>query len=260
MKTKRILPYLGGAMIIVLGLTGIAAAKITYNEELEVNNTGRFDSVYVGKQDVGGVTFFNGTIVNSTTTSGANNPVTFGDNVRIDGTLFRTEAGGSNPLKVDDTVIPQSDNTHSLGSATNQFKDGYFSGTLNAPGVVASLGESSGISSTTTTASGSNYDTLTEKEVTVSGNSTLFCNFTGYFSNDTDGMTARIYLLVDDQLVNQSVRVGTSAQAGHSFTLATSNLVNVEAGTHTVKIGWNTSDSTISTANNYALDVLEIKQ
>jgi hypothetical protein len=63
------------------------AATITYNEDLTVNGTGRFNSVYIGKQDVGGVTFFNGTIVNSTTTGGVDNPVTFGDNVRIDGEI-----------------------------------------------------------------------------------------------------------------------------------------------------------------------------
>ena len=41
------------------------------------------DSLKVGSQGVGGVTFFNGTIVNSTTDSNNNdNPVAFGDNVR----------------------------------------------------------------------------------------------------------------------------------------------------------------------------------
>ncbi len=65
------------------------ASSITYNEELVVNNTGRFNSVYIGKQGTGGVTFFNGTIVNSTTNDGVDNPVTFGDNVRIDGRVFR---------------------------------------------------------------------------------------------------------------------------------------------------------------------------
>jgi hypothetical protein len=71
------------------------AQTITYNEELVVNDTARFDSVYIGKQDVGGVTFFNGTIVNNTTTDDVDNPVTFGDNVRIDGILFRSDKEGS---------------------------------------------------------------------------------------------------------------------------------------------------------------------
>jgi len=123
-----------------LALVGIASAStvdtlqpastITYNEEVVVNDTIRVDSAYIGKQDVGGVTFFNGTIVNSTTTDGVDNPVTFGDDVRIDGEIYRTQKG-DDPLKISDTVIPTMDNTNDLGSSANQWKDGYFAGTLN---------------------------------------------------------------------------------------------------------------------------------
>ncbi|MFC1687284.1 hypothetical protein ACFL0L_01800 [Patescibacteria group bacterium] len=65
------------------------------------------DSLRVGAQGVGGVTFFNGTIVNETTTNGVGNPVAFGDNVRIDGTLYRgaTEGAGDNyPVKLNDDL------------------------------------------------------------------------------------------------------------------------------------------------------------
>jgi hypothetical protein len=107
------------------------ASTITYNEDLTVNGTGRFDSVYIGKQDEGGVTFFNGTIVNSTIGEDeADNPVTFGDNVRIDGELFRTEAGGDNPIKLADTLKPQTTATYDLGTTDNQFRNAYFSGTV----------------------------------------------------------------------------------------------------------------------------------
>lgn len=61
----------------------------------------------VGSQGVGGVTYFNGTIINETTNSGANNPVTFGDNVRIDGTIYRgidEGPGDDSPLKLNDDV------------------------------------------------------------------------------------------------------------------------------------------------------------
>jgi len=68
-----------------------------------------FDSIRVGAQGVGGVTFFNGTIINETTTSsGADIPVTFGDNVRIDGTLYRgTTAGPGDdfPIKLNDDIL-----------------------------------------------------------------------------------------------------------------------------------------------------------
>ncbi len=99
------------------------ASTITYNEELVVNATGRFDSVYIGKQGVGGVTFFNGTIINATTTDdGSGNPVAFGDDVRIDGTLFRTEVGGDNPLKLADTIRPETTNMYDLGTEANVFR------------------------------------------------------------------------------------------------------------------------------------------
>ena len=104
---------------VVVGLASAAstsdlqpAATITYNEELVVNNTGRFDSIYIGKQGTGGVTFFNGTIINSTTSSdgaaGAEvgNPITIGDDVRIDGAIWRSTAndGGTSPVKIYDDM------------------------------------------------------------------------------------------------------------------------------------------------------------
>lgn len=107
------------------------ASTITYNEQLVVNNTGRFNSVYIGKQGMGGVTFFNGTIINRTTGTGnSDNPVTFGDNVRIDGELFRTEIGGNNPIKIADTLRPQTTATYDLGTEANQFRNAYFSGNV----------------------------------------------------------------------------------------------------------------------------------
>lgn len=56
---------------------------------------GVFSSLTVGSQGSGGVTFFNGTIVNATTDNGLGNPVTFGDDVRIDGRVWRGGASGS---------------------------------------------------------------------------------------------------------------------------------------------------------------------
>ncbi|MDD5040199.1 MAG: hypothetical protein PHY34_03535 [Patescibacteria group bacterium] len=53
-------------------------------------------SLKVGGQGSGGVTQFNGTILNSTTgTGGVDNPVTFGDNVRIDGRVYRGATAGA---------------------------------------------------------------------------------------------------------------------------------------------------------------------
>ena len=126
------------------------ASVITYNEELVVNHTGRFNSVYIGKQGVGGVTFFNGTIVNSTKgTNNSNNPVTFGDDVRIDGQIYRTEVGGSNNLKLADSIQPQTTNTYSLGTSALRMKDGYFAGTLTTATLAASALSGTGIVNST---------------------------------------------------------------------------------------------------------------
>ncbi|MBU1178035.1 hypothetical protein KJ903_02345, partial [Patescibacteria group bacterium] len=64
------------------------ASTITYSETVVV------PSIRIGSQGTGGVTYFNGSIVNSTTGSGGvDNPVTFGDNVRIDGGIQRGTSG-----------------------------------------------------------------------------------------------------------------------------------------------------------------------
>lgn len=84
------------------------ASDVVYDENLIVNGTGIFDSVRIGKQGVGGVTFFNGTIVNETTNEAdEGNPVTFGDDVRIDGAIHRGETAGPGDgmqIKLNDDV------------------------------------------------------------------------------------------------------------------------------------------------------------
>lgn len=108
------------------------------HEELQVLGTARAYSIRVGAQGYGGVTFFNGTIINETTdtNTGAEMPVTFGDDVRIDGELFRTEVGGDHPIKLSDTIRPQTTATYDLGSSSNEFRHGYFSGNLTVGGLV----------------------------------------------------------------------------------------------------------------------------
>ncbi|MBU1119485.1 hypothetical protein KKH43_06410, partial [Patescibacteria group bacterium] len=99
-------------------------------------NTGRFDSVYIGKQGTGGVTFFNGTIVNSTTNDGVDNPVTFGDNVRIDGEIWRGEQSGPFAgADAKDMPVKVNDDLNVAGKAT-------ISGTLSNPTVDAKANKS----------------------------------------------------------------------------------------------------------------------
>ena len=88
---------------------GVVFAATDWDDDNIFNGTVNWfkNGVRIGQQDSGGVTFFNGTIVNETTTDDVDNPVTFGDNVRIDGELWRGEASGpgdSMPVKVNDDI------------------------------------------------------------------------------------------------------------------------------------------------------------
>lgn len=78
-------------------------AEKIIDEKLIVNGSGYFNSINIGTPAEGGVTYFNGTIVNI----GVDTPVTFGDDIRIDGALWRGKNSGSGdsmPLKINDDV------------------------------------------------------------------------------------------------------------------------------------------------------------
>ena len=89
----------------------------------DVDGTLMVDSLKVGAQDSGGVTFFNGTILNNTTgTGGADNPVTFGDNVRIDGRVYRGATAGAGlsdnmPFIINDDLQVVGDITYNNSSS-----------------------------------------------------------------------------------------------------------------------------------------------
>ena len=89
------------------------ASAHVIDEELQVLGTARVYSLRVGAQGYGGVTYFDGTIINSTTSTVAEaeveNPVTFGDDVRIDGRVWRgasagPEDDGSTPFVINDNL------------------------------------------------------------------------------------------------------------------------------------------------------------
>jgi hypothetical protein len=109
------------ALVIVVSILitgGIVYAASTRNitttlggktgDAFDLDGTLMVDSLKVGAQGVGGVTFFNGTIINDTKTStGGDNPVAFGDNVRIDGRVYRGALAGitdSQPFIVNDNM------------------------------------------------------------------------------------------------------------------------------------------------------------
>ena len=100
----------------------------------DLDGTLSVSALKVGAQSVGGVTYFNGTVINSTTSStGADNPVTFGDNVRIDGRVYRGSVAGTSDtlpfivndnmevkgnLTIDGGVVFGSNQTLTLGSSS----------------------------------------------------------------------------------------------------------------------------------------------
>src|SRR3989339_941478 len=107
---------------------------ISTNTAWHFDETAHFPDVHIGEQGVGGVTFFNGTIINKTTNSnGGGIPVTFGDDVRIDGSIWRGPSKGTSdnkPLKIADTVEPEITNLNNIGSTNKKWKDGYWQGTV----------------------------------------------------------------------------------------------------------------------------------
>ena len=74
-----------------------------------------YDTLTIGRQGTGGVTYFNGTMKNNTTgTGGADNPVTVGDNMRVDGRVYRGATAGT----TDSLPFIINDNLEVAGSLT----------------------------------------------------------------------------------------------------------------------------------------------
>jgi len=136
MKKKRVIYSLCLGLASLLICTGVVYAAShditsflggTNGDFFDVKGTMLFDSIKVGRQGTGGVTFFNGTIINSTTgTGGADLPVTFGDNVRIDGRVYRGATAGTS----DSQPFIVNDNMQVVGSLTV--------GSLSGSGIVSS--------------------------------------------------------------------------------------------------------------------------
>ena len=105
MKNKTIL----FAICLMLGVTAASLACFNTVQAAHIfDDTVIVPSLKVGLEGVGGVTFFNGTIVNETSNdAGEGNPVTFGDDVRIDGRVHRGATAGtadSQPFIVNDNM------------------------------------------------------------------------------------------------------------------------------------------------------------
>lgn len=142
MKTyTRIVLIAGLCALFAIGTSFVALAADYADRGTDNVFTGIVNwfkkGVKIGEQGSGGVTYFNGTIVNSTTSSGNDNPVTVGDKLRVDDVFYRLEIGGSNPLKFADSLVPYKTNDFSLGNSDYRWKDLYLSGNINSEGNIS---------------------------------------------------------------------------------------------------------------------------
>ena len=92
------------------------ASDIVYNENVDINGSLDTDSLRVGTPGLGGVTFFNGTVLNEGV-----DPFTVGDDMRVDGEIYRIQKGGDNPIKISDHMIPTLTNVNNLGTNSNRW-------------------------------------------------------------------------------------------------------------------------------------------
>lgn len=285
-------------VVSILITSGVVYAATTHNvtsvlggksgDAFDLDGTMVVDSLKVGAQGVGGVTFFNGTIVNQTVTStGGDIPVTFGDNVRIDGRVYRGALAGvtdSQPFIVNDnmevdgsltagslstgvltatslsgTGIVSSANLASDAVTSDKIADGTITTADLAAGAATQGVEATPDAvSTNTTASGADFDTLTSLSITT-GESSMFCTWSGYGDTINDYELIRVQMLLDGVLVPRTIRITrTSAGLVSTASLETHAIFSVAAGTHTVALQWNTETS----ANMYynTLDCIELKR
>ena len=114
-KGYRYTTAVAGSLIATFIFASISyAATINVTTKLDGSSGDFFDltgstlevgSLKVGEQGIGGVTFFNGSIINNTTdTYGNDLPVTVSDNLRVDGSIQRghNQSGDTWGVKIDD--------------------------------------------------------------------------------------------------------------------------------------------------------------
>jgi len=284
----------GVSLITCVGIVYAATYDVTSimggtdGDFYDLQGTMMFDSIKVGRQGEGGVTFFNGTIVNNTTGTGDSDlPVTFGDNVRIDGRIYRGATAGTGdtmPLIVNDNMevigsltigslasADVVDTTNLVDSAittakiadgtiaTADLADSAVSSAKILSGAVTQAVEDSQTQTQTTTLSGGNYDTAAELDI-ATDDSNLFCTFSGYGTTDAINQSIRIAILLDEEVVLRTLRRATMGEGEGQVILSTSAILDVSAGNHTVKLGWNTDVGATASLYVYTLDCIELKK
>ncbi|MFH1367009.1 MAG: hypothetical protein ABIH38_03400 [Patescibacteria group bacterium] len=283
MKKLQVVMTVVLSLFISTGIVYAATRNVTSTlggatgDIFEVSGGLKANNLTVGAQGTGGVTFFNGTIVNITTTAGADNPVTFGDNVRIDGRIYRGATAGTSdtlPVIINDNLevagslsvasIASSGVVSSANLADNavtsaKITDGTIVAADLATNAVTQNAEDEN-TTITTIKTGTSYDTAAELTIST-GNNPVFCVFSGYGSNDTSGEDIRIALIYDGVIQAQTYRASNSESIIGSglVALATNDIATFTAGSHTIQVGWNTTGGIASLFYN-TLNCVELKK
>jgi hypothetical protein len=103
-KSQRSLLIAAGALFTVMLMTGMAHAA---ENSFKGRGLIRFDTILTTALRVIGTTRLDGVILNGTKTGKQDNPVTIGDDLRVDGRIYRGKQSGptdSQPLILNDNV------------------------------------------------------------------------------------------------------------------------------------------------------------
>jgi hypothetical protein len=124
---KAILPIL----IIILGVfvfMGFASADSDAEILQPAEQTTNFESIRVGVAGQGGVTFFNGSVLNE------EGPYVIADDLRIEGSVWRGSSKGmadGQALKIADAMFPELTGANDLGSTNLKWRNLYLSNNLH---------------------------------------------------------------------------------------------------------------------------------
>lgn len=131
-KHKELLIIIAAAfgIFLVAGLASASNAETLQPSEdglQPAEQTTNFESIRVGVAGQGGVTFFNGSVLNE------EGPYVIADDLRVDGAIWRGPSkgtGDNQPLKIADTLMPALDNVNDIGMGDNQWRNIYYRDTL----------------------------------------------------------------------------------------------------------------------------------
>lgn len=125
---KKHLTTLLLASLGILSPIGFSFAFDDANLLQPAEQTTNFESIRVGVAGQGGVTFFNGSVLNE------EGPYVIADDLRVDGSIWRGPSKGTSdgqPLKIADTLMPALTNANDMGNNTMRWKDIYYQGDLH---------------------------------------------------------------------------------------------------------------------------------